>query len=416
VFLDQEILLALGHTEVIDEAVAADCINTGLTEGKHCSVCNEVLVAQNVVEALGHTNGVTVIENETAPTVTSAGSVDSVVYCSVCNAESARETIALPALNTADYTTETTLAGTTATTVFTYNSDKIAYSVSLTSTKHISVSGQVYSPYDVEKLNDGNVVVSFDDTDGFVYHANTEHTITQISTNGCSLTLTGNVVINSSASITFVGGNFNVGTDSAVANVTINSSVDQALLISSGSYKIIVNKGSSLAVNLDNASWMAVRFSHKETCNLNVYGTFTTNGVLSGNRYHIFSVYEGGSFTCGAYNNGQGNEIRVEGGVMNVTGNLVQTKNSKVTVAAGGTLNVGGTLKVADSGGVLTVNGTVNVGGSITNAATFTIGEAGRCYVTGTANIAPTVTAGGYAKIGETEYGTPPASSTETEE
>ena len=40
---------ATGHTEVIDAAVAATCTNTGLTEGKHCSVCNEVLVAQQVV-------------------------------------------------------------------------------------------------------------------------------------------------------------------------------------------------------------------------------------------------------------------------------------------------------------------------------------------------------------------------------
>ena len=45
---------ATGHTEVIDEAVAATCIETGLTEGKHCSVCNAVLVAQEVVAATGH--------------------------------------------------------------------------------------------------------------------------------------------------------------------------------------------------------------------------------------------------------------------------------------------------------------------------------------------------------------------------
>ena len=42
------------HTEVIDAAIAATCTTTGLTEGKHCAVCGEILVAQKTVEALGH--------------------------------------------------------------------------------------------------------------------------------------------------------------------------------------------------------------------------------------------------------------------------------------------------------------------------------------------------------------------------
>ena len=45
---------ALGHTEVTDAAVEPTCTETGLTEGAHCSVCSEVVVAQQITDALGH--------------------------------------------------------------------------------------------------------------------------------------------------------------------------------------------------------------------------------------------------------------------------------------------------------------------------------------------------------------------------
>lgn len=45
---------AKGHNIVIDEAVEATCTKSGLTEGSHCIVCDEIIVAQKTVAALGH--------------------------------------------------------------------------------------------------------------------------------------------------------------------------------------------------------------------------------------------------------------------------------------------------------------------------------------------------------------------------
>ena len=47
-------IAATGHTEVTDAAVPATCTTAGKTEGKHCSVCNETIVAQTEIAALGH--------------------------------------------------------------------------------------------------------------------------------------------------------------------------------------------------------------------------------------------------------------------------------------------------------------------------------------------------------------------------
>ncbi|KQM10176.1 hypothetical protein AOA81_04690 [Methanomassiliicoccales archaeon RumEn M2] len=59
-----------GHTEVIDEAVAATCTTAGKTVGKHCSVCGEVLIAQTDVPALGHD---LIHHDAKAPTCTEVG-------------------------------------------------------------------------------------------------------------------------------------------------------------------------------------------------------------------------------------------------------------------------------------------------------------------------------------------------------
>ncbi|MGN1060817.1 MAG: leucine-rich repeat domain-containing protein, partial [Candidatus Coproplasma sp.] len=84
---------ATGHTEVIDPEAEPTCTATGLTEGKHCSVCNIIIVAQNTVPALGHTE---VTIPGTAATCVATGLSDG-KKCTVCNAITEAQT-SLPAL------------------------------------------------------------------------------------------------------------------------------------------------------------------------------------------------------------------------------------------------------------------------------------------------------------------------------
>jgi len=51
--ITEEYQEAFGHSEEIDAAVDATCTEPGLTEGRHCSECGEVLLAQKVIPA-GH--------------------------------------------------------------------------------------------------------------------------------------------------------------------------------------------------------------------------------------------------------------------------------------------------------------------------------------------------------------------------
>ena len=72
---------ALGHNEEVIPSVEATCTETGLTEGKKCSVCGEVLVEQEVIPANGHAEEV--VPGKSA-TCTETGLTEG-KKCTVCS-------------------------------------------------------------------------------------------------------------------------------------------------------------------------------------------------------------------------------------------------------------------------------------------------------------------------------------------
>ena len=61
-YVQKEEIPAKGHTEVVINGYAATCEKSGLTDGKKCSACGEVLEAQKEIAKLGHSYTKTVVE------------------------------------------------------------------------------------------------------------------------------------------------------------------------------------------------------------------------------------------------------------------------------------------------------------------------------------------------------------------
>ena len=71
------IIPALGHTEETIPGTPATCTEPGISDGKKCAVCGEILVEQEVIPALGHEYTAVV----TAPTCTKSGYTTHTCRC-----------------------------------------------------------------------------------------------------------------------------------------------------------------------------------------------------------------------------------------------------------------------------------------------------------------------------------------------
>lgn len=349
ILVAQTVLTSPGHAEVIDAGVKATCTTSGLTEGKHCSVCSEVLVAQTVVEALNHKNAEHVAQIDA--TFETEG-FTGYYACPDCGKKFADKDCliettpsATPKLSLTDYTTNSTRSADTnptVTTTFTLISDEITYSVALTSKDILYVnrgSGDIgVSKYDYYKLNTDIATITYEEGKGYTYSVKEGETETGfaglgIRAYGAMLTITGNLEITLSSRW---GHNYGltIGTAEKPATVTVKATgtgdtTKYGLALWNGS-DLIVNKGSTL--NITNSS--------DYTIYTNAVGsTVTVDGTVTVNR----GIYiAGGAVKNAAYEYGFVPGLYVREGTVNITGQLwtnslqVGSENEK----ASGTLNL----------------------------------------------------------------------------
>ena len=93
---EEKVIDALGHDLKHHEAKPATCTEIGWNAYDICTRCDYTTYVE--IEALGHTEGEAVRENEVPASCIVAGSYDEVVYCSVCGDELSREEKVIDAL------------------------------------------------------------------------------------------------------------------------------------------------------------------------------------------------------------------------------------------------------------------------------------------------------------------------------
>ena len=269
--------LCTSHTPVTDVKVPATCTSDGLTEGSHCSYCGQIIVAQQVIPA-AHTLALSASGNLVIARDGTADTSALVVAfsCTACdeyvsdpveefsvNANnvftsgvvitSGAYSCSFPALDLVKYDVSSTYnVGTyndrtpTVTTVFAHKDSSFACNVISGDAINLIGDGSavVYSRYEVSKLCNENVSVTYDAATGYHYASKKAHTVPYIATYGATLTITGTVEIKTAQRIN-VNNALIIGTDELAANVRI----ERIALVASNNHVVGLYGGADLTIN-----------------------------------------------------------------------------------------------------------------------------------------------------------------------
>ncbi len=303
------------HTEVVDAAVAATCTTTGLTEGKHCSVCEEVLVAQTVVEKVAHTE---VVDSAVAATCTTTGMTEG-KHCSVCEEVLVAQTVVEKVAHTEVVDQAVSATCTT---------------IGLTEGKHCSVCSTVtIAQQQIEKLPhnlDGN---------GICAVCTESHDAVIIGDTGYS-TIQAAITASESGDVLKVANNICLST-------AINIAIDKNIALDLNGKQITVvqnpNNLSRTICAIENYGTLVIQDSSTLKD-----GTITTRLI---DNYGTMTMKSGTIVSCdvdggaAVWNNPAGT-FNMEGGKLYVSATHTQSGNAPSTLINQGTANItGGVLE-----------------------------------------------------------------------
>ncbi len=142
---DTEVIPAKGHKAVIDPTKDATCTESGLTEGKHCSLCNAVITAQKTVAAKGHKE----VSDATKEATCTESGLTAGKHCSVCNTVLIAQTV-IPAKGHSEETLHSCAPTCTASGLTEGKSCKVCHEV-IVAQQTVSATGHTDGEWIVDK-------------------------------------------------------------------------------------------------------------------------------------------------------------------------------------------------------------------------------------------------------------------------